>query len=142
MSRVLRAWKYREYPCLVMHNDMGNLCGYVMLPCGHELSGEHYDDINALGIAVHGGLTFARMVNTIDFGDISVVTVAGANENYYMIGFDCAHAGDAPSPMYMSEDDPLRFLPSCLIGGRIWTVDEVAAETESLVDQLCAFDTS
>lgn len=142
MSRVVRAWSYRSYPCLIMHNDMGYLCGYVLLPVSHPLSGEDYDSLNNMGFCAHGGLTFASRVNTIDFEDISLINIAGGNQNYHMIGFDCAHAGDAPSPMYM--DDTHRLLHNLFPfeeeSGHCWTADEVSKEVEKLVDQLYDFD--
>lgn len=143
MSRVEQVWTYRGYHCLVMNNSMGYLCGYIMLPISHPLSDTGYDELNAMGFAVHGGLTFAQKMNTIDYEDISVITVAGANEEYFVIGFDCAHAGDVPNPLYSDGRIYTDLLLPNLFGNEcVWTVEDVAIEVEQLVEQLCEFDES
>jgi hypothetical protein len=69
--------------------DCGWGCGYALIPPEHELHGKHYDDIE--GIDVHGGLTFADIV---DEPLMSHFGVDPKFEGYWMVGFDTAHAGD------------------------------------------------
>lgn len=66
----------------VSSNKMGFRCGYVRVPAGHPWHGKDYDAVEPYP-DVHGGLTFARP----DTSDLS-----------WWLGFDCAHAGDAPDP--------------------------------------------
>ena len=46
------------YPCLIVRNRLGALCGYVGVPEGHPWHGKDYDDIEPCP-DVHGGLTYA-----------------------------------------------------------------------------------
>lgn len=64
--------------------------GYVVIPEGHKLHGEHYDKID---VDVHGGLTYSDEL-TEDrrnkmFPDIEDEHIGG-----WVVGFDCAHFGD------------------------------------------------
>lgn len=71
------------------------LCGYVALPKGHPLYGKHYDDLT---IKCHGGLTYSKF-----------------EDNDWVIGFDCAHAGDE---------------------NRTFTEERLRSECESIIDQV------
>lgn len=73
---------------IVRHNGIGYRCGYVLLPDSHKWYNVDYDNIE--NISVHGGLTYARR----EVHD---------NETYWVVGFDCAHAGDAPDPTLTPE---------------------------------------
>lgn len=68
----------------------GSLCGYVIIPIGHELYSKDYQDIN---IDVHGGLTFGEY-----------------NEKEHWIGFDCAHLGDLIPSMELFKIKNNRYL--------------------------------
>lgn len=46
-----------NYPCLIVRNQLGALCGYVGVPDGHPCRGKDGHDCS--GIEAHGGLTFA-----------------------------------------------------------------------------------
>ena len=65
--------------------DSGWGNGYVLIPEGHVLHGEHYDNINEL-VDVHGGLTFSEHSSKIDFIDCV--------DGYWVVGFDTAHYND------------------------------------------------
>lgn len=75
------------YPCLIVRNDFGALCGYVGLPPEHPLHGKDYDDAN---VDVHGGLTYANACG----GDICHMPRTGESDDVWWLGFDCAHSGD------------------------------------------------
>jgi hypothetical protein len=68
-----------EIDCFIKRNNSTlSLCGYVVLTSDNELYGLDYDEIYPkINIDVHGGLTYS------DKG-----------ENGWIVGFDCAHAGD------------------------------------------------
>lgn len=68
-----------EVDCFIRRNmNTLSLCGYVVITNDNELYGLDYDDIyQKIYIGVHGGLTYS------DEG-----------EGGWVIGFDCAHAGD------------------------------------------------
>lgn len=72
-------WEYRGVKCHILrHPVMLHLCGYVTAPAGHPWYEKPYDDID---VRVHGGLTFKGFLDSKqDMG--------------YVVGFDCAHAGD------------------------------------------------
>lgn len=65
----------------------GHLCGYCSLPKGHPWENKGIFEIEA---EVHGGITFSE--ENIESKD-------------WIIGFDCAHAGDiTPSILKMKKD--------------------------------------
>ena len=70
------SFKYRGYPCTILRNRFGALCGYVFLGLDHP-----WVDSEDEYCVVHGGITFSKnqSLNGID---------------YYVIGFDCAHSED------------------------------------------------
>jgi len=106
----------------VTSNRIGYRCGYVRVPPGHPWHGKHYDAVEPYP-DVHGGLTFAEA--DTDCGK-------GAEDNAWWLGFDCAHAGDAPDPelpgyysrgLSLSDGDVIR------------TTDYVEAECRNLIEQ-------
>jgi hypothetical protein len=65
------------YKCRIVRNPISlNLNGYVGVPKGHALWGEHYNNVD--GIDVHGGITYSEE------GD----------DGHWWFGFDTAHADD------------------------------------------------
>jgi hypothetical protein len=77
------------YPCLIVRNTFGALCGYVGLPPEHPLQGKGYDDPP---VEVHGGLTFANACR--EGSAICHVPLPGEPDHAWWFGFDCAHAYD------------------------------------------------
>ncbi len=64
--------------CVIKRNTTLALCGYVVITSDNKLFKLDYDSIySKLDVSVHGGLTYS------DEG-----------EGGWIIGFDCAHAGD------------------------------------------------
>ena len=78
-----KEFKYRGFRCLIKrHKRLGHLCGYIELPKHHNLYGRDYGEIEETydyELPAHGGLTFSGKL---------------IDEDGYLIGFDCAHAGD------------------------------------------------
>jgi hypothetical protein len=79
----LHEWTYTaknglKVECFFRRNNTLALCGYVVLTSDNKLFGLDYDMIySKIDVSVHGGLTYS------DEG-----------EGGWVIGFDCAHAGD------------------------------------------------
>lgn len=76
-------FEHAGYRCLIQrHPELGHLCGYVGVKEGHPCYAKlPYDDL--FQIEVHGGLTFSKKGNG-----------SWLPENYWWLGFDCAHARD------------------------------------------------
>lgn len=68
-----------DVECFLRRNpNTLTLCGYVVLTSDNKLFGLDYDDIyTKMFISIHGGLTYSD-----------------EQEGGWIIGFDCAHAGD------------------------------------------------
>lgn len=109
---------------LVRHNFLGYRCGYVGVPKGHPLYGTGYDKAEDMGLHAHGGLTFAGEFEALGDG-------------LWYLGFDCAHAWDAPDPDLMTDEwvarGHARFLPP---DAHMWTLEEVKDECEDLAKQI------
>lgn len=83
-------WRAHGFPCLIVRNRLGALCGYVGLPPGHPLHGKDYSVAEASDLDVHGGLTFADSCR----GHICHVPREGEPAEVWWLGFDCNHLGD------------------------------------------------
>lgn len=108
---LVREWKAHGLDCAIMKGEVA-LCGYVKVPPGHPDENCHYDDVENVG--VHGGITFT----------------CKAKGGGRWFGFDCAHFTDwfghyDPEKKYGFERP-----------GKIWTVEDVAQETEEFAEQL------
>jgi len=106
----------------VTANRIGYRCGYVRIPAGHPWHGKDYDYVDPYP-EVHGGLTFAQP--DTDCGK-------GGEDNAWWLGFDCAHAGDAPDPELPGYHPAMH---SLLTHGSIKPTSYVAAECRSLAEQ-------
>ena len=74
---------YKGYPFIVGLYNKGHRCGYVGIAPDKPFYNTNYDNIL---VHCHGGLTFGDQDSRWD-------KIAGV-ENYYWIGFDCAHYCD------------------------------------------------
>lgn len=110
----------------VTANGSGYRCGYVRVPPGHPWHGKDYYDIDA---DVHGGLTFAHP--DADCGK-------GGEDSAWWVGFDCAHAFDAPDPDLPGYDHDMSRLLLQTEYGSIKTTAYVAAECRQLAEQAAA----
>jgi len=108
---VQKEWIAYGLTCRVVDNNVGTFNGYVAIPKEHPAWGADYDDLR---IEVHGGLTFGEQG--------SETSENWPNRELYWYGFDTCHSGDWVS--YASER-----------GGRKWTLEDVAKETETLAKQ-------
>jgi len=123
---LLLKGEHLGYEWEVTCNRIGYRCGYVRIPAGHPWHGKDYDSVEPYP-DVHGGLTFAEP--DTDCGK-------GGEDNAWWLGFDCAHAGDAPDPGLPGYEQRLH----SVLGeyGSIRTTSYVAAECRSLAEQAAA----
>lgn len=105
--KALRRWTHAGLNCAMIDSEIGFVNGYVQLPPDHFAYALGYDTLNR-AIRVHGGLTYAG-------GD-------------GWVGFDTGHSGDYWPGMEQSR----------MFGHaeRTWDLERLAAEVESLADQL------
>lgn len=137
------------YPCLIVRNPVGALCGYVGVSDTHPFFEHHYwsgfdePDTPIDNIQVHGGLTFADHCQEGDECEtICHIPEPGESDHVWWFGFDCAHCGDL-SPMIEARDrkryeetkDPL-WLPITTLGIEYRTLDYVKEQVRSLAAQL------
>ncbi len=118
-NAVLASGCHAGFEWMVIRNHRAYRCGYVKVPPGHPWSGRDYNDIDA---SVHGGLTFAEPDVSCDRG--------GPDDGYW-VGFDCAHAFDAPDPALLSERPPLLMFGNEVVRDQAY----VEAECRSLCEQ-------
>lgn len=108
---VVKRWTAYGLECAVVRGTFA-MNGYVRVDGLHPAARAGFDaDVN-----VHGGVTFSER-----FPD------------GHWVGFDTAHAWD-----YVAHSKELHALGVFDMPGRIWTVEDVAAETEMLAEQLAA----
>jgi len=67
--------------------------GYILIPKGHRMHGVDYDDIP---VDVHGGLTFAILVNAKTVKEWEGLGMDESDIGTWMVGFDTVHAYDTP----------------------------------------------
>lgn len=77
-----------RFPCVMARGTGGAWCGYVGVPAGHPC---HGIDWSELDVSVHGGVSWAASLLPEECID---VTLRREAQDYYWIGFDCAHAMD------------------------------------------------
>jgi len=91
-----KQWFDKEtgYPCLIVRNDFGALCGYVGIPEDHPFYNKGYDEVYdaTQSLEVHGGLTFADFCHNT--GDEKRAICHIGDDKPWWFGFDCAHYGD------------------------------------------------
>jgi hypothetical protein len=86
---ILATGEHLGFQWKVIHNGMGFRCGYVRIPSGHPWHGKGEESLEC---SVHGGITFSELDEPC--GDPSELAAPS-----WWIGFDCAHASDAPDPL-------------------------------------------
>lgn len=86
---VLAKDEHFGFQWVIVHNGIGYRCGYVRVPLGHPWHGKGWSDDGIEDVSVHGGITYAEADMPCD---------APGPDTDWWLGFDCAHAGDAPDP--------------------------------------------
>ena len=121
------------FPCLIVRNMSGALCGYVGVSSTHPAFEQDYDDVK---VDVHGGLTFAdHCTNGNDEMKAICHTVEhGEDDNVWWLGFDCNHFQDlAPAMDARYKKLQLKMQPP---GYKYKDIKYVEKETKNLARQL------
>jgi hypothetical protein len=132
--KIEREWTHAGLLCAAtMNTPYGNRCGYVRVPPGHPLHGVDPLEDTHLSNLIHAH-------GDVNFGDLE--PCAHEDGSGWWFGFDCGHLGDAKRdpdspPMFEEPPDSSR-IEAVMRSGHYWTLDEVAAECESLAEQLAA----
>lgn len=92
-ERLLAQGFHRGLEWEVVYNHYGYRCGYVRIPAGHPWHGLDTEQLNRMA-TVHGGVTFAEPDEQCG---------KEGPDDAWWIGFDTAHAFDAPDPVLMEE---------------------------------------
>lgn len=87
------------YPCLIVRNHSGTLCGYVGVYPDHPAYNKDYQEV---AVAVHGGLTYS---NFCQEGGRICHDDPDNPEKVWWLGFDTAHAGDIIPSMVKAKED-------------------------------------
>jgi hypothetical protein len=119
------------YPCLIVRNSAGALCGYVGVRKSHPNYEQGYEEPE---VYVHGGLTFADRCQQEqhDCEGICHKVAKGEDDDVWWFGFDCLHAGDSSPPVHDGR--------SHFNYGEYRDFAYVTSEVASLVDQLKALE--
>lgn len=93
----------------IRNGNYGTHNGYIAVPANHPWHGKHYNEINEmLPMYIHGGLTFAEFPKDLssdlvekNWKQIIPTKPEISKEvlgiiDYWIIGFDTAHANDTP----------------------------------------------
>lgn len=80
------------YPCLIVRNGMGALCGYVGVGPEHPAYQVLYTELD-LDMDIHGGLTFSAHCTEGD-PEHGICHVTDNPDPRWWLGFDCAHSSD------------------------------------------------
>ncbi len=83
--------KATGYPCLIVRNQMGALCGYVGVTVDHPHFGQDYEKPD---VEVHGGLTFADTCQPDADESRHICHKVEGDDRVWWFGFDCAHYRD------------------------------------------------
>src|SRR5262245_60166508 len=88
-----KQWLDREtgYPCLIVRNRMGALCGDVGVPEGHPY---HEKDYVKPDVDVRGGLTFADHCAPGADASQDICHKTDGDDHVWWLGFDCEHGYD------------------------------------------------
>jgi hypothetical protein len=139
------------FPCLIIRNFSGSLCGYVGLPWSHRYFRKDEDSFD---LSVHGGITYAshghpRALNSPFYFRPYALSSRRSNErlDIWWLGFDCAHCGDLIPGMEAMRIEtsatvvemgglPLSWQYELMREDHYWTMEEVRKETEMLAYDL------
>lgn len=90
-----KQWFNKKYgfPCLIVRNGFGNLCGYVGVDENHPLYGKDlYENLGYDDLEVHGGVTFTDFCG--EEQEHGICHLTKGEEKAWWIGFDCGHCWD------------------------------------------------
>ena len=118
-----KAFEYKGYKCRILRMGEGmdpeyrmfHLCGYVLLTKEDKRYGKDWEEIP---YSVHGGITYSSHKLHLQ-----------QEEDWWWIGFDCAHAGDINMVFWLERPES---------GFTYKTMEFVENELKQLVDQIIA----
>lgn len=84
------------YPCLIVRNHWGSLCGYVGLSRSHPLYEKDYDEVD---VDVHGGLTYSNHCQDGPEEEVVCHVPDDGDDDVWWLGFDCGHTWDVQPGM-------------------------------------------
>ncbi|HEY9803243.1 MAG TPA: hypothetical protein V6D25_23065 [Leptolyngbyaceae cyanobacterium] len=87
-------WVYLGFPCLIIRQDAGWLCGYVGIPPTHPYYGKDVLDDELKFIPVYGKITFSKASHHSDNQSAVCHQLLPTDGNYWWLGFDCSHSED------------------------------------------------
>lgn len=122
------------YPCLIVRNEAGALCGYVGVTEDHPLFGKKGFD---LPLDCHGGITFSAPCNPAEPLEHGICHLPGPGEpdHVWWFGFDASHYDDLSPGM----DAQLRSLmPDRTSRGHYRDIAYISAQVAGLAAQLRA----
>lgn len=101
-------WQYMDdetgFPCLIVRNDFGALCGYVGVSQSHPFFKKDRTKLSDKGLHSHKGISFTDHCQVYPDAEMTGIchkVEPGENDNVWWIGFDCAHLGTDIIPMMM-----------------------------------------
>ena len=131
-----------SYPCLIVRNNRGSLCGYVGIDKNHPSYEKEYDDVD---VYIHGGLTFSSKCQekNKEFG-VCHIEDDGEDDNIWWLGFDCGHYYDmAPWEYGTNNDEVIKYIDEAMpsfnkpfFGSEYRNIDYVKKEIKLLAAQL------
>lgn len=127
---VLSRGEHAGHQWVTTHNGLGFRCGYVRVPRGHRWHGL---DMFSIDADVHGGITFSHADVRCD---------GPGDDDAWWVGFDCAHAGDAPDPT-LPATSPMSAALGLIDFGGVTLRDQAFVEDQcrSLCEQAAAAGT-
>ncbi|MGE5634415.1 MAG: hypothetical protein ACM3VV_04235 [Deltaproteobacteria bacterium] len=145
-----KEFEYNGYKCLILRNSFtssGHLNGYVLVPRGHILYGKDYNDIEKkYEINIHGGLTYSDFGHFIGEYFPSFATDINNKEEdkeeYWLIGFDTAHAYDMQPLQYVRDPELIDRFGMLFESETYKDMEYVTNECKNLVDQIIKISSS
>jgi hypothetical protein len=87
-------WVFLGFPCLIVRQGGGWLCGYVGIPPTHPYYGKDLEDKELKEIYTDKKINFSEASQQIDDPRAVNHQLLPTDKNYWWIGFDCCHYDD------------------------------------------------
>lgn len=97
----------KDRRCWIRDNGLGVLCGYTEISEEERYVLNRNPEEHFVGLAVHGGITWQ---------DIHCGENIQAQENCWIIGFDCNHFSDHPHPEYATKSEIAKIYSDAMDG--------------------------
>ena len=87
-------WVFLGFPCLIVRQEPGWLCGYVGIPPTHPYYGKDMLDHELRKIYIDKSITFSEDSHQSDDPRAVNHQLLPKTDDYWWIGFDCSHHDD------------------------------------------------